>query len=280
MSSPILRALTTERIERLTKSFATSKSVFWENDEHRLFHAGEFGSFRERAVRELLRLYVPQQFEIGNGFVITDCGDVSTQCDVVIYDKSRTPSIVTDSHQAFYPIETVVAVGEVKSDIQSSAKLAEALNKLARVKMLREKIEEPAPYRMHSKSYNPTLNPFDQVFTFLICNSLKFGFDQEAFLQGYDGDISRRFYHNTVLSVMNGLAFYRSPVGAMHYPCCGAIQHDSLWNRKPTNSNSESSHIEQFLVCLYNAMNVVTLLEPDMVRYLIASEEIAPQRKT
>ncbi|HLX06474.1 MAG TPA: DUF6602 domain-containing protein, partial [Thermoanaerobaculia bacterium] len=55
--------------------------------------------------------------------------------DLVIYDK--TVGTVFEIHNAkFFPCESVIAVGEVKSDINSSDKLADALEKIRSVKAL------------------------------------------------------------------------------------------------------------------------------------------------
>ncbi|MCP4178793.1 MAG: hypothetical protein GY756_13595 [bacterium] len=151
MSNKILQELTAQNIENLKLSFSTSKRVFFDNEKKKIFHAGEYGLFRERAVIELLRLFTPQKFGIGTGFVITDQGDISTQCDIVVYDLTKTPNIVTDSHQSFFPIETVVAVGEVKSDIKSKNELNNHLEKLAKIKSYREKISDPSIYYQKSK---------------------------------------------------------------------------------------------------------------------------------
>lgn len=229
MSHSILRALTAERIERLKLSFSSSKSVFWNEDEKKLIHAGEYGVYRERAVQELLRLYTPDQFGIGTGFVISNQGGTSTQCDLVIYDRLMTPGIVTDSHQAFFPVESVVAVGE-KSDINSFAILNSQLDKLALTKALREQITNPSPCRSYkNQSFCPTVNPFDHMFTFLICH--QFCFRPEPTLIKYSDAIEPRFRHNMAISIKDGAFCYTTKNGPQnfHYPTTGVEIHDNKW---------------------------------------------------
>jgi len=136
MSNKILRALTIERIEHLKLAFSTSREVFWEDEKTRILHPGEYGVYREKAVSELLQLFIPESLGIGTGFIITNQGDVSSQCDIIVYDRSSTPNIVTNSHQRFFPVESVLAVGEVKSDISSISQLVSYLVKLSLIKGL------------------------------------------------------------------------------------------------------------------------------------------------
>lgn len=43
---------------------------------------------------------------------------ISTQCDIIIYDINHKTE-----NQKFFPIETVIAVGEIKSDLHSFIEL-------------------------------------------------------------------------------------------------------------------------------------------------------------
>ena len=267
MSSSVLQALTAERIERLKLSFSSSRSAFWDEEKKKLLHAGEYGVYRERAVQELLRLYIPGELEIGTGFVITSKGSVSTQCDLIVYDASKTPRIVTDSHQAFFPVESVLAVGEVKSDIDSANELNEHLEKLAAIKKLREEIANPSPYRSYkNEGFMPHVKPFDQMFTFLICNKLKF--HPKASNISYSADIEPRFQHNVVISIQDGGYFYHTDDGPpnYYYPATGTKTHSHNW--VSATEEEIPFHFRLFLAGFYNAMILVTLLEPDMALYL------------
>ena len=39
--------------------------------------------------KDLLRKIIPRKLEIGDGFIITSQGGISTQCDLIIYDKPK-----------------------------------------------------------------------------------------------------------------------------------------------------------------------------------------------
>jgi len=267
MSNQILQALTAERVSHLTLAFSSSKSVFWDADKGNLIHAGEYGVYRERAVQQLLNLYTPQQFGIGTGFIITNQGSVSTQCDIVIYDKSKMPAIITESHQAFYPVESVVAVCEVKSDINSLTELNRYLTKLSKVKALREEVTNPCPYRSHrNRVYSPEKHPYDQMFTFLICN--KFNFEHALSKIKLNQDITSRNRHNLVLSISDGLFCYTTIDGppVFYYPVSGGDNHADHWVK--ATDDKLPVHFKVLLTSLYNAMNSITLLKPDMALYL------------
>jgi len=266
MSNKILKALTVEKVNHLKLAFASSKSVFWNEDKGNLIHAGEYGVYRERAVQQLLNLYTPQQFGIGTGFIITNQGSVSTQCDIVVYDKSKMPAIITESHQVFYPVESVVAVCEVKSDINSPSELNKYLTKLSKVKALREEITNPSPYRSYrDRVYNPKSHPYDQIFTLLICN--KFNFENTLSSVQHNENIAPRNRHNLVLSILDGLLCYTTdgpPV--FHYPVSGGESHKDHWIK--ATEDELSAHFKILLTSFYNAMNTITLLDLDMVLYL------------
>ena len=164
-------------------------------------------------------------------------------------------------------MECVLAVGEVKSDVSSAKELNEHLDKLSMVKKLREEIQDPAPYRSHLKhAFAPQINPYDQMFTFLICNRLKFIPDASHI--SYSASTEPRNRHNAVISIEDGGFFYHTELGIsnIYYPTIGATVHEHKW----VNSNNKSIP-PQFLIFLagyYNSMNLVTLLEPDMAIYL------------
>src|SRR6266567_5578074 len=95
----------------------TARHVFVDEAQGRLIHPGEYGGYREALVRDLLSQFLPEAYGVSQGFVISPEGEVSPQCDVVIYSRLYAPVIRTPEQQRFFPVESVVAVGEVKSDL-------------------------------------------------------------------------------------------------------------------------------------------------------------------
>ncbi|MBK0009724.1 hypothetical protein IAE23_24950 [Bacillus sp. S35] len=123
-----------------------SKTLFKTENSSSYIHNGEFGMYREALVREFTSFFTPGKFAISEGFVINhkeNQSGRSTQCDVIIYDKSATPLVQDPALQTFYPIETVAAVGEVKSTL-TEATLIKALNRLANTKRMRNPLNDPS----------------------------------------------------------------------------------------------------------------------------------------
>ena len=65
---------------------------------------------------------------------------VSTQCDIVMYDKDTIP-LIDNGIAHFYPVEIVKGIGEVKSTL-NKVEFTKALVKLARNKLLYQERKE------------------------------------------------------------------------------------------------------------------------------------------
>ncbi|TCL01621.1 hypothetical protein BXY66_2937 [Shimia isoporae] len=103
--------------------------------------------YRERLLENLLKTFLPRHIETGTGFIIGRKGDTSTQVDIVLFDADETPKVEDAAFRRFYPLETIVAVGEVKSSLKKS-EIVNVLKKLRKVKELtRDGPETPIPVR-------------------------------------------------------------------------------------------------------------------------------------
>lgn len=204
----LFRNITIENYIELINSFDRSKEIFWNQELSRLVHPGEYGVYREELLKRFLKLYVPETYGISSGFIITSKDHISHQCDIIIYDKEKTPKIQNMENQRFFPIETVLGVGEVKSTIQSIGELNGHLSKLSKLKKLRYDVDYPTPYKrgVFSTPFNPDLIFSDNILTFLLC--YKFGFSSDPMNIDYDG-IDNKFWHNMVFSLKDGLLSYR-----------------------------------------------------------------------
>ena len=113
------------KIEQFKQAFINTSRDVYTNEDGNLLHPSEFGINREEIVKNYLKNILPDRMEIGSGFVVTANGKVSTQCDIIIYDKTVTPLIRDEKNHRFFPIESVIAVGEIKSKL-SQTELKEA----------------------------------------------------------------------------------------------------------------------------------------------------------
>jgi hypothetical protein len=236
-------------------------------------HPGEFGTYRENLAKKWLEMYIPERLELGNGFVITSKGKISSQCDIVVYDKTRTPKIENVDSQKFYPIETVAGVIEIKSDINSIGELNAHLIKLSQVKKFREDVEDPVPYyKTFGNVYDIEKNPYDNIFTILICNKLAFKLDLTKINYG---DILPKYRHNLILSLHDGLINYVTPGGSSNLYISFVVDIAHKYDLVPIDNAELPNSIRQFLSCLHALVGLTTLLSIEMGFYLFSDTEIS-----
>lgn len=158
-----------------------SRSLAIEFDElaKEIEHPQESGQAREHALIALLRKYLPKRIEVDRGFVVDAKGNTSKQQDVVIYDRT-VGTFFEISSVKYYPCESVIAVGEVKADINAAIKMEDALEKIRSVKSLdRTNGGKNRPVTGPGVSLSPfTFDPAtrhrDQIFGFIFtAGSLK-----------------------------------------------------------------------------------------------------------
>jgi len=157
---------------------------------------GLIGSARENPARKQLDKLLPEFVSTGSGIVIDSFGGKSTQQDMVFYERDFCPVYsVNDTPEAtYFPVEGVIAVGEVKSVVDKTT-LFDALRKVGSAKLLRrfsERTQQHKPastsdYRpfgsgstfgaLPSDEYDQERKFRDQVFGFIICKSFKHGCD-------------------------------------------------------------------------------------------------------
>ena len=264
----IIRNLSVQNYINFYRSFSESKNIFWDEKNNRLTHSGEFGGFREDLIKKWLSLYIPQSYGISSGFLVSSNGEISTQCDIIVYDKARTPVLENTDCQRFFPIETVCAIGEVKSDIASSAILSGYLRKLALIKKMRLDIVQPDPYYRPNTAieFNPSLYPYDSIFSFLICKKL--GFRLQDTKIDY-ANTPNYLHHNAVLSLDDGLlAYVTDGNNLLFYPQIG--NNISRIGTLPSTSVHDGmpNCVSFFTHNFHMNIREISLLNIDMARYL------------
>jgi hypothetical protein len=153
---------------------------------------GLIGSAKEHPARRQLERLLPYSAAIGSGIVIDSFGKTSKQQDIIIYDRQCCPVFsINDTPEAtFYPCEGVIAVGEVKSTMNTKEVL-DSIAKIQSVKKLR-RASIPVngldglptfPWRQYGDSgglfgtvaqqYDQAHNELDQIYSFVLC--AKFG---------------------------------------------------------------------------------------------------------
>ena len=84
MASDIFRNLLEQKIDMFVSAFGEDANKFFKVD-NRLIHPLEYGMYKERCVRELLRYSLDKSEGISDGFLISTNNTISTQCDIIIY---------------------------------------------------------------------------------------------------------------------------------------------------------------------------------------------------
>ena len=84
-------------------------------------HAGVKGRIREILVGDLFRPLLPADVGVGTGQIITFDGNISTEQDIVIYDRRiLPPALFGEGGLGLFPIECVLATVEVKTTLTAA----------------------------------------------------------------------------------------------------------------------------------------------------------------
>ena len=169
----------------------------------------------------------------------------------------------------FFPVETIAAVGEIKS-VLSKTTLSEAIQKLAQVKVLREEVKHPVIIKKDhdGNNYAPRNNPYDQIFTFIVCKKLSFNISNLSteINKLYGDSTEYRHRHNLILSVEDGLlAYYDNNGKTMMYPVMGNTK---LKNRFAEPGENQYVHLKQFASYLFMGTTSATILYPEISDYM------------
>jgi len=178
-------------------------------------HPGESGKAREQALRKLLEKYLPQRAGVDQGFVIDAQGRKSKQIDMVVYDKTLA-TVFEFSSVRYFPCEIVLAVGEVKSKIDSKSKLEDALDKIRSVKALdRSNRGKNLPVTgpgisLKGFEFDPFTQHRDQILGFIFTSKSMTKESVLETLQEYNSKHERRLWLNIFCAYRHYLISYES----------------------------------------------------------------------
>lgn len=266
--------LVKSKIEKFKIDFEFLTRQIFVDKDGQLIHPNEFGVYREKLIKSLIKPFLPARLDVGSGFIITSKDNRSTQCDIIIYDKEHTP-VIENEEQRFFPVECVAGVIEVKSNI-SKAELKEALIKLSNIKKLRNDIHSNVFVHRNintGKTFS-TKNISDQIATFLICESIDMSFtsnDFESFFGEIYTGVDKTDLHNMILSIKNGCFMYFDTKGnrPMYYPYyrydSPLLKNAFLFSRE---QGYKYEHILIFLNYFFMIIADVSLLSIEMTYYL------------
>lgn len=247
---PLMR----EKAQFFRKSYIeTANQAFSRSLDGSLIHPGEYGGYRERLLEALLRSFLPNYAGTGTGFAIDRSGETSTQIDIIIYDSEELPRIEDPSLRRFFPIEGILAAGEVKSHV-AAGQLNDYLDKLMKIKSMTTKppatltpvrpswrVNEVVTLKQRldsedgikarrevieavlSENYDPCENNWQNKITFLVCSEFEGGATElrKALNKQIGAVKSEReaaMNHNMFLSLNDGYQTYTIGERAHPYP--------------------------------------------------------------
>ncbi|VTQ01717.1 DUF6602 domain-containing protein [Sphingobacterium daejeonense] len=280
MGNKVFQTVLKRKIEHFTSTFVSdSKSIFY-NKNDKLFHPAELGKYREESLKDLLKNITKQK--ISNGFIITSEDSVSTQLDIVIYQNNETP-ILEEDYVNFFSIESTIAIGEVKSNLNKKS-FKESLIKLSNAKKLSK---ERQGLCLNKETYP---KEHHDVISFLVCKDLKFNLGKVDFDDIYKG-IEYEYRHNLILIIEKGFFHYKFDWEQLDlkdkeiFKNKGLAFDNSFWYYYPIycplenpykcfnklieiDINNKHDHIEKFLISLSHAISYKKLYFTDIVEYL------------
>lgn len=184
-------------------------------------HPHSVGEGREKSAMNKLRNLLPEGIGVGSGFIIDSYGNVSSQCDLIIYEKNLCLKFNNDDERnRYYNCESVLAVGEVKSDLNKKD-LEDSLKKLKKIKNLKRYAPRERRYRTYlstqtmigieSDTIDMINNELDQILTFVICKSIKM--KEENMVDLFkELDLAKYEYINCIISVCGDYIGYTKDV--------------------------------------------------------------------
>lgn len=272
MPNNIFTSLLKGKIEIFSNSYTQlSRQIFYDDTKkNKIAHPGEFGAYREGLVKEFIQIFIPERLHIGSGFAINATEQVSSQLDVILYDPAVTPKIENSSHQRFFPIECICGVGEVKSVLRSKDELADALERLWRVKGMATSLHP----RIKHECDKPK-----KPFTFLFCEEIKAKPDliNQWYVETYEKNgIPKEQWHNVIASIKSGIFKYATmqdiSVGSSIIPKGGitpsSVVQGNIPNKNfhiPTRENGR--HLISFGHDLSLEFGNRTGTSPDLIAY-------------
>lgn len=258
--------------ETFESHFAYAEELFGVDDgSNKKIHNAEFGAYREKLVRNFLRSIIPYKFDISEGFLINRKEKTSKQIDIVVYDKINAPLIEDQLNNRFFPVESVVGIGEVKSIIHSKSDLKKHLKKLASNKSInRERNSEYIVCRDDEDISSNGMLIKDQPFSFLICKKLDFDISNlENDMDEIYKDIDIRFWHNFIFSIEDGYFGYQDPEKSnpiFTWASVNSTGRNKCLSR--TSGNSGYAHFRTFAKAVNILSFSTTIYRPHLPDYI------------
>ena len=157
----------------LTKSRKASKQI------HATGDIRAAGDEVEQPAREYFQRMLPSKYYVTHGHIIDRNSTVSPQIDLIIADNKQLPSLLkTKDGTEYVPIESVYAIGEIKSTYYKNSEYIETFSDTIRI-LRDEFVNEAIPNTAHEGVTGETLmrdtvlthgnRILNQLFAFVLC---------------------------------------------------------------------------------------------------------------
>ncbi|MBU0568469.1 hypothetical protein KJ693_11150 [bacterium] len=203
-------------LERIFRGIKDKMLIDFNDISSQVTHRGSKGKIREQEIiKEYLKKYLPGNIGIANGECISTDGQVSPECDIILYEKNTTPYLVYKDGYQVFPIECVYGVIEIKSKIDK-AQLKDSIDKLKKIKSMPKTAYDvqKGPVIQSTTLYGKKWEYFPTIGMILSFDSLKIETLKEHFI-----DMQQDFsYENQVdsLWVLNqGMIIHRNDNGTI-----------------------------------------------------------------
>ena len=253
-------------LNKVFEGVANKLKIDFEEQAGILGHPGEVGTGRENVLMNLLSKYIQKRYGVDSGFIIDALGNKSEQMDILIYESNYTPVFEVVDNKRFFPCETVVAMGQVRTTIGSRADLVNCLNNIKSAKALdrsnkgeNELITGPG-ISLQPLRFDPNKEFRDQIFGFIFCSSSIKPELVIAELQKYNEHHERKLWVNTVVNYNKFLTMYREG---------DFLSEDPMKAEEIVLTDlSQTPHIlALFVSVLNNFLNIAHIARPNLFSY-------------
>jgi len=127
-----------EVLDNLLKQASQRLKLAFKEASERYKTPEDIAHYREDAVRNFLKEFLPPTFMLGKGEIIDSKGNRSSQVDVIICNQYH-PLTISSSGRGLFFAEGVVCVIEIKSDLSNKEEIERAVRQVESIKKLERK---------------------------------------------------------------------------------------------------------------------------------------------
>jgi hypothetical protein len=266
---------------KLFDNVAKLMKIEFEEQARLLGHPGEVGTGRENVLKTILTKYLPKRYSVDSGFVIDALGNKSEQMDIIIFEVNNTPVFEVVEGKKFFPCETVVAGGQVKTSVGSGEEMQKSLENIKSVKMLdrsnrgTNKIISGPGISIAGLKFNPSNDYRDQIFGFIFCSS---SMKKESILhefKTFNKLNERRFWTNLFVNYNEFFIGYIEKIGKEEF----LSQNPMAATYITLTDKTQTPNLLGFFVGMLNLfLNEAHIARPNLLSYCNLEKRIRHQK--